>query len=135
MEYLETTANPTSPAGAKPIVVRTYTPPGLKEQSRFALNVAARVLEFFSSYFNIAYPLPKLDQVAITEFSAGAMENWGLVTYRTVYLLFDEKNSAAKAKERVAYVVAHELAHRTFYLSKRFWLLVPFLIHDPIFLD
>jgi aminopeptidase 2 len=53
-------------------------------------------------------------QVAIPDFAAGAMENWGLVTYRTVYLLFDEKVSAAKSKQSVAYVVGHELAHQWF---------------------
>ena len=63
---------------------------------------------------DIPYPLPKMDMIAIPDFSAGAMENWGLVTYRNVYLLFDEKNSSAKAKQGVAYVVGHELAHQWF---------------------
>ena len=63
---------------------------------------------------DISYPLPKMDMIAIPDFSAGAMENWGLVTYRTTALLFDEKHSSAKAKQGVAYTVAHELAHQWF---------------------
>ncbi|KAI8998411.1 peptidase family M1-domain-containing protein [Gaertneriomyces semiglobifer] len=114
LEYIETSANPTAPSDAKPLTVRVYTLKGHKEQGRFALDVCARTLEFFSEYFDIAYPLPKMDLIAIPDFSAGAMENWGLVTYREVYLLFDEKVSSAKAKQRIAYVVGHELAHQWF---------------------
>lgn len=64
------------------VVVRVYTPKGKKEQGRFALEVATKVLPYYKEYFNIAYPLPKMDLIAIADFSAGAMENWGLVTYR-----------------------------------------------------
>lgn len=55
---------------------------GKKEQGLFALEVATKVLPYYKEYFNIAYPLPKIDLIAIADFSAGAMENWGLVTYR-----------------------------------------------------
>lgn len=64
------------------VLVRVYTPKGKKEQGRFALEVATKVLPYYKYYFNIAYPLPKIDLIAIADFSAGAMENWGLVTYR-----------------------------------------------------
>lgn len=64
------------------VVVRVYTRPGKKEQGLFALHVATKVLPYYKNYFNIAYPLPKIDLIAIADFSAGAMENWGLVTYR-----------------------------------------------------
>lgn len=64
------------------VLVRVYTPRGKKEQGRFALEVATKVLPYYKEYFNIAYPLPKIDLIAIADFSAGAMENWGLVTYR-----------------------------------------------------
>ncbi|KAJ3052261.1 Aminopeptidase 2 mitochondrial [Rhizophlyctis rosea] len=114
LDYVETTANPKQPADAKPIKVRVYTQKGQKELGRFALEVCARTLEFFSEYFDIVYPLPKMDLVAIPDFGAGAMENWGLVTYREVYLLYDEKTSSAKGKQRIAYVVGHELAHQWF---------------------
>lgn len=53
-----------------------------------------------------------MDMLAVPDFSAGAMENFGLVTYRTVALLYDEKNSSARAKQQIAYIVGHELAHQ-----------------------
>jgi aminopeptidase N len=59
-----------------------YTPVGKKEQGAYALECGVRALTFFSRYFSLAYPLKKYDMVAIPDFSAGAMENWGLVTYR-----------------------------------------------------
>ncbi|KAL8682743.1 MAG: hypothetical protein Q9186_001254 [Xanthomendoza sp. 1 TL-2023] len=98
----------------KPIPVRIYTTRGLKEQARFGLKNAHQVVDYFSEIFKIDYPLPKMDMLAVHEFSHGAMENWGLVTYRTTAILFDEQHSAAKYKCRVAYVVAHELAHQWF---------------------
>ncbi|KAI8837080.1 peptidase family M1-domain-containing protein [Chytridium lagenaria] len=119
IEFIETTATPKAPADAKPINVRVYTLKGEVEQGRFGLEVAARTLEYFSEYFNEAYPLPSLtsfkcDLIAIPDFAAGAMENWGLITYRNIYLLFDEKRSSSVAKQRIAYVVGHELAHQWF---------------------
>lgn len=96
------------------VLVRVFAPRGEAHRGRFALDVAARTLEFFSRYFDLAYPLPKSDLVAIPDFGSGAMENWGLVTYRTVYVLFDEKDSTLKTKQNVAYVVGHELAHQWF---------------------
>lgn len=69
------------------VLVRVYTPRGKKQQGQFALEVATKVLPYYKEYFNIAYPLPKIDLIAIADFSAGAMENWGLVTYR--YVLYN----------------------------------------------
>ncbi|KAI8834794.1 peptidase family M1-domain-containing protein [Chytriomyces cf. hyalinus JEL632] len=114
LEFIETVAKPSKPEGAKPITVRLFTVKGLVNQGTFALEVGARTLEYFSEYFNEAYPLPKCDMVAIPDFSAGAMENWGLITYRNVYLLCDEKNATSNAKKQIAYVVGHELAHQWF---------------------
>ncbi|CDK29653.1 unnamed protein product [Kuraishia capsulata CBS 1993] len=96
------------------IPVRVYTTPGLEDQGRFSVELAAKTLEFFETKFDIPYPLPKMDMVAIHDFSAGAMENFGLVTYRVVDLLFDEQNSTLSTKQRVAEVVQHELAHQWF---------------------
>jgi puromycin-sensitive aminopeptidase len=62
----------------------------------------------------VPYPLPKLDMICITEFAMGAMENWGLVTYREVALMIDEATASPQQKQRVAVVVAHELAHQWF---------------------
>ena len=96
------------------VTVRVYTPVGRREQGRFALDVAARTLSFFHEYFAIAYPLPKMDLLAIPDFAAGAMENWGAVTYRETAILVDPEESSAGTRQRVAIIVAHELAHQWF---------------------
>jgi len=96
------------------VLVRVYTPVGKTAQGTFALEVSKKVLPFYNNYFKIAYPLPKIDMIAIPDFAAGAMENWGLVTYRETTLLFDEKNSSSAVKQHVAVVVGHELAHQWF---------------------
>ncbi|KAK4217715.1 peptidase family M1-domain-containing protein [Rhypophila decipiens] len=97
------------------VPVRVYAPPGQDiEHGRFSLNLAAKTLAFYEKVFGIEFPLPKMDQVAIPDFAQGAMENWGLVTYRVVDLLLDEAGSGAATKERVAEVVQHELAHQWF---------------------
>ncbi|KAE8348860.1 peptidase family M1-domain-containing protein [Aspergillus coremiiformis] len=98
----------------KNIPVRVYTTRGLKEQARFALECAHRTVDYFSEVFDVEYPLPKADLLAVHEFAMGAMENWGLVTYRTTAVLFDEGKSDTRYKNRIAYVVAHELAHQWF---------------------
>lgn len=100
--------------GRGKLPVRVYTTKGLVEQGRFALENACRIVDYFSEIFKIDYPLPKVDLLAVHEFSHGAMENWGLITYRTTAVLFDEKTSDARYQTRVAYVVAHELAHQWF---------------------
>ncbi len=94
--------------------VRVYTTPGKIDQTEFALNTAKRALSFYHSYFGIPYPLPKLDMVAIPDFAAGAMENWGLVTYRETALLVHDNHSALVNKQVVSLVVCHELAHMWF---------------------
>jgi aminopeptidase N len=98
----------------KQLPVRVYTTRGLKEQGRWALQHAGKIIDYFSEVFDIDYPLPKADLLAVHEFTHGAMENWGLVTYRTTAVLFDEKTSEPRYRNRVAYVVAHELAHQWF---------------------
>ncbi|KAK8620087.1 hypothetical protein V6N13_066572 [Hibiscus sabdariffa] len=96
------------------IKVRVYSQVGKANQGKFALNVALQTLGFYKDYFQMPYSLPKLDMVAIPDFAAGAMENYGLVTYRETALLLDDLHSAAANKQRVATVVAHELAHQWF---------------------
>jgi aminopeptidase N len=80
----------------------------------FALEQAVGIIEFFNDYFGIDYPLPKSDHVALPDFSAGAMENWGLVTYREVALLADPVTTAITSKQYIALVIAHELSHQWF---------------------
>lgn len=96
------------------VLVRVYTPVGKSKQGLFALEVAAKVLPYYKEYFDIAYPLPKIDLIAIADFSAGAMENWGLVTYRETCLLVDEEHTSAVRRQWIALVVGHELAHQWF---------------------
>lgn len=96
------------------VPVKVWATPGLEHKGTFSADLGARTLEFFEKRFGIEYPLPKMDMIAIHDFSAGAMENWGLVTYRVVDLLFDEKTDGAATKQRVAEVVQHELAHQWF---------------------
>jgi aminopeptidase N len=96
------------------VLVRCYATPDNVEHTRFALDFAARSLEFLDDFFGTKYPLPKCDLVAVPDFAAGAMENWGLITFRENAMLFDAKNSAAELKEWVAAVVMHELSHQWF---------------------
>ncbi|MBI3633025.1 MAG: M1 family metallopeptidase [Candidatus Vogelbacteria bacterium] len=94
--------------------VRVFVTPGKKGQAGFALDTAAKMLSYYNDYFGIQYPMPVLDLVAIPDFASGAMENWGAITYRETALLIDSEHSAASAKQRVALVIAHELAHQWF---------------------
>ena len=97
------------------VPVRVYAPPGHDiEHGRFSVDLAAKTLEFYEKAFGIDFPLSKMDQIAVPDFAAGAMENWGLITYRVVDLMLDEKASSASTKQRVAEVVQHELAHQWF---------------------
>lgn len=102
---------------AEGVLVRVYTPVGRSERGRFALDVATKCLSFFTQKFGIPYPLTKLDMLAIPDFNAGAMENWGVVTYREMRLLIDENGSSIAQKTATARTVCHELAHQWYVLS------------------
>ncbi|ANZ60581.1 M1 family metallopeptidase [Secundilactobacillus paracollinoides] len=80
----------------------------------FALDIAKRSIEFYEDFYQTPYPLPHSWQLALPDFSAGAMENWGLVTYREAYLTLDPDNTSLEMKQLVATVIAHELAHQWF---------------------
>ena len=115
-------------------------------KTSYALTVATEVLSYYEHVFGVPYPLPKLgvciysywsitacpffpsllrnsatspcpDLFAIPDFSAGAMENWGLVTYRETALLYDNQTDPEISKQRVAVVIAHELAHQVLLLT------------------
>ena len=96
------------------IPIRVYATPGNEKDGQYAADLTAKTLAFFESSFGIQYPLPKMDNVAVHEFSAGAMENWGLVTYRVVDVLLDKEHATLGRIQRVAEVVQHELAHQWF---------------------
>lgn len=80
----------------------------------FALGIAKKAIEFYEDFYQTPYPLPHSWQLALPDFSAGAMENWGLVTYREAYLLLDPDNTSLDMKQLVATVITHELAHQWF---------------------
>ncbi|MCH8063786.1 MAG: M1 family metallopeptidase, partial [Chloroflexi bacterium] len=95
-------------------LVRIFTMRGRQEQGRFALETSIRLLGYYNEYFGILYPLPKLDHLAIPDFAAGAMENWGAITYRESALLVDPDNTSAGTRQTVAGIIAHEMAHMWF---------------------
>jgi aminopeptidase N len=79
-----------------------------------ALSVGKRALEFFNEYYGVPYPLPKSDHVAVPDFAVGAMENWGLITYRESCLLMDPASAAQSSREWIATIMSHELSHQWF---------------------
>ncbi|XP_060091638.1 endoplasmic reticulum aminopeptidase 1 [Heteronotia binoei] len=96
------------------IKVSVYTVPYKIKQADYALDSAVKLLDFYEGYFSIPYPLPKQDLAAIPDFQSGAMENWGLTTYRESALLYDPEKSSASARLIIIMVIAHELAHQWF---------------------
>uniref|UniRef100_A0A3B4BEZ3 Uncharacterized protein n=1 Tax=Periophthalmus magnuspinnatus TaxID=409849 RepID=A0A3B4BEZ3_9GOBI len=94
-------------------LLSVYSVPEKKEHTGYALDAASKLLDFYNNFFEIPYPLQKLDLVAIPDFLAGAMENWGLITFRETSLLVGSHSSALE-KQVVGSVVAHELAHQWF---------------------
>ncbi len=93
------------------------------ESLDFALDVAKRSVEFFEDYFGVPYPLPKLDHIALPDFSNGAMENWGLITYRERLLVAYPGETAQSSLESIATVIAHETSHQWFgnLVTMRWW--------------
>jgi aminopeptidase N len=96
------------------VLVRVATMRGMEKQARFALAFARKSLEFSEDYYGIDYPLPKLDLVAVADFAAGAMENWGAITFRENLLLHDPDVTSKAGEERICVVIAHEVAHQWF---------------------
>ncbi|XP_029010285.1 alanyl (membrane) aminopeptidase b, tandem duplicate 1 isoform X2 [Betta splendens] len=107
------------------VLIRVFarTPAIKAGQGDYALSITGPILKFFEKYYNSTYPLPKSDQIALPDFNAGAMENWGLITYRETALLYDEAFSSSSNKERIATIIAHELAHMWFgnLVTLRWW--------------
>uniref|UniRef100_A0A674NZY2 Aminopeptidase n=1 Tax=Takifugu rubripes TaxID=31033 RepID=A0A674NZY2_TAKRU len=103
-------------------LVSVYSVTEKKNHTDYALATASKFLEFYNNYFEIKYPLEKLDLVAIPDFLAGAMENWGLITFRETSLLVGKQSSLLE-KQVVASVIAHELAHQWFgnLVTMRWW--------------
>jgi len=99
----------------KGVEVNVWSTPAQPIDSlKFALETAVSSIEFYEQYFGVDYPLPKSDHVALPDFSSGAMENWGLITYREIALLADPKTTSIGSRQYIATVIAHELAHQWF---------------------
>ncbi|MFC2430965.1 MAG: M1 family metallopeptidase [Candidatus Saccharimonas sp.] len=97
------------------VEVNVYATPAQSADSlNWALQHAAQTIDFFNEYFGVPYPLPKSDHVALPDFSSGAMENWGLVTYRETALLADPATASVSTRQYIATVIAHELSHQWF---------------------
>lgn len=84
------------------------------QQAEYSLKIGPKILHYYEKYFGIPFPLPKMDMIALPDFSAGAMENWGLITYRETAMLYKQGVSTNNNKQSVATVVSHELAHQWF---------------------
>jgi puromycin-sensitive aminopeptidase len=96
------------------VEVRTYATKNNIDHTQFALETAVKCLDYYNDFFGIPYPLEKSDLIALPDFAAGAMENWGCITFREQGLLVDDENTSIFTKQYVAIVVAHELAHQWF---------------------
>ena len=105
------------------IVTTIYTVPGKAHQAHFCLDVAWRCLDLLQDLFQIPYPLPKSDLLAIPDFAAGAMENWGCVTYREAKVLVEPGTTSETTQRGIARTVCHELAHMWFgnWTTMEFW--------------
>jgi aminopeptidase N/puromycin-sensitive aminopeptidase len=103
--------------------IRVCATPDKVQLGNFALSAAEFVLHYYNDYFGIRYPMPKLDLIGLPDFEAGAMENFGAITYRETDLLIDEKTASVGEKKNVAEVVAHEMAHQWFgdMVTMRWW--------------
>ena len=97
------------------VEVNVWATPAQNENTLdFALDIATRSIDFYDEYFGVKYPLPKSDHVALPDFSSGAMENWGLITYRESCLLADPELTPESSRRFIATVITHELSHQWF---------------------
>lgn len=87
------------------IVIRAVVPTEQESNGRYALESASKVITYFDDFFKIPYPLKKLDLIVVPDFSAGAMENWGIITFRTSTFLYNPDESSLEIQEQVAIVV------------------------------
>jgi aminopeptidase N/puromycin-sensitive aminopeptidase len=96
------------------VAIRSCATPDKLALTPYALDIATHVLHYYNNYFGIPYPLKKLDLIALPDFEAGAMENFGAITYRETDMLIDPKIASVNAQKEVALVIAHEMAHQWF---------------------
>jgi aminopeptidase N len=82
------------------VAIRVCSTPDKVALTPYGVDVAKYVLHYYNTYFGIPYPLKKLDLIGLPDFEAGAMENFGAITYRETALLIDPKTASLGAKER-----------------------------------
>ena len=105
------------------IPISVLCPKGSEAEAKFALKIASDGLCFFEELFDSLYPLPKLDLVALSDMSSGAMENWGLITFRANHLLLDADDASLDRKQVIARVILHEISHSWFgnLVTMKYW--------------
>ncbi|HUU39422.1 MAG TPA: M1 family metallopeptidase, partial [Desulfatiglandales bacterium] len=96
------------------VLIRAGTMPGMTKYARFGLGFGRKALKFCEDYYGLKYPFPKLDLIAIPDFAAGAMENWGAITFRENLLLHYPGITSKAGQQRICEVIAHEIAHQWF---------------------
>ena len=98
-------------AAKGPVPIRLIATKGNTRFGELALETAVAMTELLTRYFDRPYPYAKLDLVAVPEFSFGAMENAGLITFREERILLDPASASASTRLAMAELVAHEIAH------------------------
>ncbi len=103
-----------SEARSNGVQFRTWSRKSVADQMDLAAELGPQILEFFENHLNVSYPLPKMDMIAIPDFSYGAMENWGLITFQESSLLYNVGQNAESDKDNLIQTIAHEMAHQWF---------------------
>lgn len=89
--------------------IRVYAPRGKKDESKYALQEAAATLEFCQKHFEIPYVMKKMDLIALPDFAEGAMENWGMLTFKEALLIADRQTADFDSIKMIAQIIAHEV--------------------------
>ncbi|XP_001651477.2 aminopeptidase N [Aedes aegypti] len=94
--------------------IRVYAPENQVQHTIYAREFAQKSLQILEDLLGHEFQLPKVDLIAIPDFNMGAMENWGLITFRAVYLIYDDATTTARTKQNIANLITHEFVHSWF---------------------
>lgn len=105
------------------LVIRSWTSLKNLPNTKYGLETTAKLLKYYESYFQIPFPLNKLDIIAVPNFAAGAMENWGIITFQQSRLIFNAKKTSQSEKQNIFHIISHELVHQWFgnLATMKFW--------------